>query len=528
MSRGAPVLAAISLNRCAPRISSRTTSSDHFSPTTSRAPATEQTRGAVSRTSLLTGPSSQKRVGKSNPVGYGREIESWKTQPTRGPRGRRHERTAGRTSQRPAHGCRPRDRRTRRRQARPARPALRPHRFPGRAQGRHPSAGPARRPARARDHRRGQGRGHLRDDAGGEALQPDRQRPRRRCRDAARHGHGLCLAHLAAARLLVHDARHQRALPPRDHPRHRTGHGHRRRAAQRTSYGDRRRPDHRADVRPAAGDGDLHAARRARMTATLPAAVTTEPPREPSHRVVLIVLSLAAFMASLDLFIVNVAFPDISREFHGASLGDVSWILNGYAVLYAALLVPLGRLADRYGRLNGFLAGLALFTAASAACAASQSLWTLVAFRALQAVGAAALTPTSLGLLLAATPDDRKVRAVRTWAAVGALAAAFGPVVGGMLVQASWRWVFLVNIPVGVTGLLLASRFVPDSRDVAVTRVPDLFGSVLVTIGVGAMALALVKGPSWGWSSARDVVAFVASAAALVAFLRGWAGHPLR
>jgi len=127
------------------------------------------------------------------------------------------------------------------------------------------------------------------------------------------------------------------------------------------------------------------------------------------------ILSLAAFMASLDLFIVNVAFPDIGREFGGQSLSNLSWILNGYAVLYAALLIPLGRLADRYGRLNGFLAGLALFTLASAACAASQDLWSLVAFRGLQAVGAAALTPTSLGLLLAATPNDRKVRAVRIW-----------------------------------------------------------------------------------------------------------------
>src|SRR4051812_25316371 len=169
-------------------------------------------------------------------------------------------------------------------------------------------------------------------------------------------------------------------------------------------------------------------------------------------------------MASLDLFIVNVAFPDIARDFPGSSLGDLSWILSGYAVLYAALLVPLGRLADRYGRLNGFLAGLLLFTIASAACAASQDLWSLVAFRGLQAVGAAALTPTSLGLLLAATPGEGKVRSVRIWAATGALAAALGPVVGGLLVQASWRWVFIVNLPVGLLGLWAARRYVPDSR----------------------------------------------------------------
>ena len=242
---------------------------------------------------------------------------------------------------------------------------------------------------------------------------------------------------------------------------------------------------------------------------------------------VLGILSLAAFMASLDLFIVNVAFPDIGREFGDAALSNLSWILNGYAVLYAALLIPLGRLADRYGRLNGFLAGLALFTVASAACAASQDLWSLVTFRGLQAVGAAALTPTSLGLLLAATPNDRKVRAVRIWSAVGALAAAFGPVVGGLLVQLSWRWVFIVNVPVGIAALAAARRYVPDSRDEAVHRIPDLLGAAFVAVGVGALALGLVKGEDWGWTSSYDVIAFVVAVAGLVAFWVRSSHHPL-
>lgn len=242
---------------------------------------------------------------------------------------------------------------------------------------------------------------------------------------------------------------------------------------------------------------------------------------------VLGILSLAAFMASLDLFIVNVAFPDVAHDFGGESLSNLSWILNGYAVLYAALLIPLGRLADRYGRLNGFLGGLALFTVASAACAASQNLWSLVAFRGLQAVGAAALTPTSLGLLLAATPNEGKVRAVRIWSAIAALAAAFGPVIGGLLVQLSWRWVFIVNIPVGVLALVAASRYVPDSRDGAVHRIPDLLGAAFVAIGVGALALALVKGPDWGWSSSYDVTAFVVAVVGLVAFWVRSLNHPL-
>src|SRR4051812_39863928 len=173
---------------------------------------------------------------------------------------------------------------------------------------------------------------------------------------------------------------------------------------------------------------------------------------------VLAVLSLAAFMASLDLFIVNVAFDDIGRDFGGTPLSDLSWVLNGYAIVFAALLIPLGRLADRYGRKAGFLLGLGVFTAASLACALCTDLWPLVVARLLQAAGAAALTPASLGLLLSVFPPERRVGAVRVWAATGALAAAAGPVVGGLLVEASWRWVFVVNVPVGVLALVAAVR----------------------------------------------------------------------
>jgi EmrB/QacA subfamily drug resistance transporter len=251
------------------------------------------------------------------------------------------------------------------------------------------------------------------------------------------------------------------------------------------------------------------------------------PDRAHSSRAVLGVLSLAAFMASLDLFIVNVAFADIGHDFRGTPLSDLSWVLNGYAVLYASLLVPLGRLADRYGRKAGFLAGLALFTVASAACAASPGFWWLVTFRGLQAVGAAALTPTSLGLLLAATPADGRVKAVRIWSAIGALAAAAGPVIGGLLVQASWRWVFIVNVPVGLLAIAAAHRVVPDSRDVSVTRTPDLVGSVMLATGIGALALALVKGPDWGWASTDDVLADVVAVVGIVGFWLRSQRHPL-
>jgi EmrB/QacA subfamily drug resistance transporter len=224
-------------------------------------------------------------------------------------------------------------------------------------------------------------------------------------------------------------------------------------------------------------------------------------PPERRQRMILAVLSTAAFMASLDLFIVNVAFSSIGRDFHQSSFSNLSWVLNCYAIVYAALLIPFGRIADRVGRKLIFLLGLGVFTAASLGCALSPSLWPLVGFRFLQAAGAAAMTPTSLGLLINAFPPERRSGAVRVWAAVSALAAAAGPVIGGVLVQHSWRLVFLVNLPVGIAALLVALKVVPDSKEAEASSLPDLLGSVLLALAIGALALGLVKGTAWGWTS---------------------------
>ena len=232
----------------------------------------------------------------------------------------------------------------------------------------------------------------------------------------------------------------------------------------------------------------------------------------PRPGAVLAVVSVAAFMASLDLFIVNVALPQLGRDLAEPSLGNLSWILNGYAIVYAALLVPSGRLADRYGRKGGFLLGLAVFTLASAGCAASGSLELLVGFRVLQAAGAALLTPTSLGLLLSATPAPGRMRAVRIWAASGALAAAAGPALGGFLVEASWRWVFLINLPVGLAAIMFAARIVPTSRESQRSAIPDLVGAAVLTVAIGALALGLVKAPNWGWGSASTLGALLVAA----------------
>ena len=163
---------------------------------------------------------------------------------------------------------------------------------------------------------------------------------------------------------------------------------------------------------------------------------------DASPKLVMVIVCAGVVLASLDLFIVNVALPDIARDLHEPNLGDLSWVLNGYAIVYAALLVLFGRLAEGRRRENGFLLGVAIFTAASAACGAASNLTMLVGFRILQAAGAALLTPTSLSLVLATTAPERRQGAVRAWTAVGGLAAALGPVVGGLLVAASWRWVF--------------------------------------------------------------------------------------
>jgi EmrB/QacA subfamily drug resistance transporter len=247
----------------------------------------------------------------------------------------------------------------------------------------------------------------------------------------------------------------------------------------------------------------------------------------PSLRAVLAILSLAGFMANLDVFIVNVAFDKIASDFRGSSISDVSWVLNAYAIIFAALLVPFGRLSDKLGRKRVFLLGMGLFTVASVACGAAPGLWWLVVFRVLQAAGAAALTPASLGLLLAAVPAQKRLHYVRIWSAAAAVAAAAGPVLGGLLVTASWRWVFLVNLPIGVFAIIAAQRRVPDSRDASVTRMPDIGGAVLLTAGIGSLALAIVKGGGWGWGGGKTIACFAVAGVLLAGFAWRAEHHPV-
>jgi EmrB/QacA subfamily drug resistance transporter len=241
-------------------------------------------------------------------------------------------------------------------------------------------------------------------------------------------------------------------------------------------------------------------------------------------RRVLGTVCLAVSIVYLDLFIVNIAFPDIARDFRGASVADLSWVLNAYAIVFAALLVPAGRLADRAGRRKGFVIGLVVFVVASALCAAAPSVAVLVAARVLQAVGAAIMLPTSLALVLVTYPAEKRAAAIAAWSAVGGVAAGLGPPLGGVLVELDWRWVFLVNLPIGAVAVVLALRVLPESR--VPGPVPDLLGSAMAALSIGGLAFALVNGPDWGWGDARVVTGFAASAVLGAAFLARSARHP--
>lgn len=224
----------------------------------------------------------------------------------------------------------------------------------------------------------------------------------------------------------------------------------------------------------------------------------------PAHRWILLVLCGAPFMAGLDLFVVNVAFPEIAADFSGSSLGALSWVLNAYVIVYAALLIPLGRWADSAGLRTVFVAGLVLFTAGSAAAALCDSLPLLILARIAQAAGAAALTPTSLALILVTVAENKRAGSVRLWVTASAVGAALGPMVGGLLAELSWRWVFLINLPIGIA-LIAAALTVLPARETRVPRAFNLLGAALSIVAAGALSLALVQGGEWGWLDLRTL-----------------------
>jgi EmrB/QacA subfamily drug resistance transporter len=242
---------------------------------------------------------------------------------------------------------------------------------------------------------------------------------------------------------------------------------------------------------------------------------------------VLAVVSAAQFLTVLDLWVVNIALPALQHDFAPATLSDVSWILDVYAIVLATLLLPAGRAADSIGRRELFLAGLVVFGVASLGCAVAPGLPVLIACRVLQAAGAAVLMPTSLGLALSVFPPDQRGTAVGIWAGVGGVAAGGGPVLGGLLVASSWRWIFLINVPVIVAALVAGAAVLPRHRAARGDggRRPgwraDGVGTVLVLGAVGLVCTALTEAPGWPPSRTWPVLAAgLVLAAAFVAHIR--------
>lgn len=231
-------------------------------------------------------------------------------------------------------------------------------------------------------------------------------------------------------------------------------------------------------------------------------------------RLVITTVVLGSAVAMLTATVVNVALPTLARDLDAGSAGQ-KWIVNGYTLTLAALILIGGSLGDRYGRVRLYRVGVLWFAVASLLCAVAWSTRSLIAFRLLQGVGGALLTPGSLAIIQATLRPDDRGRGVGAWSGISGVAAAVGPLLGGVLVEVSWRWVFVVNLPVAVAALVL-SAWVPESHDASADDTPlDLGGAVLTTVALGGASFALIEGPEGGLS-ALEAASAVAAVVAVV------------
>jgi EmrB/QacA subfamily drug resistance transporter len=232
---------------------------------------------------------------------------------------------------------------------------------------------------------------------------------------------------------------------------------------------------------------------------------------------ILLTLSLGFFMTLLDLTIVNIAIPSMITDL-GASLDEILWVVNAYVLVLAVLLITAGRLGDLRGQRTLFVAGVVVFTLASLACGLSPNPTLLIAFRAVQGVGAAMLMPQTMAIIIGTFPADRRGTALGIWGAVAGLATVAGPTLGGVLVTyASWRWIFIVNVPIGVIVLAMTFAFIPDTR-MAREHKLDLLGVAIATAGLFCLTFALIEGQRYSWNGGI-LALFVAAAVLTVVFL---------
>ena len=241
--------------------------------------------------------------------------------------------------------------------------------------------------------------------------------------------------------------------------------------------------------------------------------------RSPRGGPTLAIASLAAMATYLDSSVLFVAFPDITDSFTEATTSMLSWVLNAYTITFAALLIPAGKLADRVGPKRALLVGALIFTAASMACGLSPSIEILIFARIIQGLGAAVLVPSSLALVLAAYPREKLPQVVAIWGAMGAFSAALGPSVGGVIVNGlGWRWIFFMNLPIGVVTLILGTKYLRESRNADV-RIPSLTGVALVAVAAGAISFAIVNSDAAGWASATTLTIALIGIAILMLFV---------
>lgn len=255
------------------------------------------------------------------------------------------------------------------------------------------------------------------------------------------------------------------------------------------------------------------------LSQTFDVTTTTSPETSKHARLTLAISALATLATFLDTTILFVAFPDIGATFTEATPTQLSWVLNAYTIVFAALLVPAGKLADRFGHKLAFLSGSALFTVASMACGLAPNVDVLIVFRVFQATGAAVLIPSSLALVMQAFPREKIPQAVAIWGAAGAVSGALGPTLGAAIVDwLGWRWAFYINLPVGLFTVFAGFRNLRESSD-PTTKIPSFVGVVLIAAAAGILSFGVVESETYGWTGTRTIVSLLLGTLALVFFV---------